>query len=118
MAAWFAIRRRPIAFEAPSRNLALLAGLDAPSRGTIRVDGSDLAAMSERELAGYRARALGIVFQQFHLMSGLTALENVSLSLELQDSDDATARARDALAPLGLSARAGPLHDRLSGGDG
>jgi len=97
--------------------LALLAGLDAPSRGTIRVDGSDLAAMSERELAGYRARALGIVFQQFHLMSGLTALENVSLPLELQDADDATARARDALAHVGLADRAGHLPARLSGGE-
>ena len=97
--------------------LSLLAGLDAPSRGTIRVDGGDLAAMSERELAGYRARALGIVFQQFHLMSGLTALENVSLPLELQGADDATARARDALEHVGLVDRAGHLPARLSGGE-
>ncbi len=97
--------------------LSLLAGLDAPSRGTIEVDGGDLAAMSERQLADYRARALGIVFQQFHLMSGLTALENVSLPLELQGEDDATARARDALAQVGLADRAGHLPARLSGGE-
>jgi len=97
--------------------LSLLAGLDAPSRGTIRVDGGDLGTMSERELAHYRARALGIVFQQFHLMSGLTALENVSLPLELQGADDATARARDALAQVGLADRAGHLPARLSGGE-
>jgi putative ABC transport system ATP-binding protein len=97
--------------------LSLLAGLDAPSRGTIRVDGGDLGTMSERELADYRARALGIVFQQFHLMSGLTALENVSLPLELQGADDATPRARDALAQVGLADRAGHLPARLSGGE-
>ena len=68
--------------------LSLLAGLDVPTRGSVRIDGADLATLGEGELARLRARRLGIVFQQFHLMSGLTALENVSLPLELQRAPD------------------------------
>lgn len=97
--------------------LSLLAGLDAPTRGRVRVDGSDLAVLSERELARFRARRLGIVFQQFHLMSGLDALENVSLPLDLQRVPDAGTRAREALAQVGLSERSGHLPSRLSGGE-
>ena len=69
--------------------LSLLAGLDTPSRGAIRVDGRDLAGLSEAGLAELRSRRIGIVFQQFHLMGGLTALENVSLPLELRRAPDA-----------------------------
>jgi putative ABC transport system ATP-binding protein len=97
--------------------LALLAGLDLPSRGRVRLDGADLAAMSEGELARFRARRLGIVFQQFHLMSGLTALENVSLPLELQGIADAEPRARAVLDQVGLARRADHLPSRLSGGE-
>jgi putative ABC transport system ATP-binding protein len=97
--------------------LALLAGLDLPTRGHVRLDGADLTALGERELARFRARRLGIVFQQFHLMSGLTALENVSLPLELQGVADAEARARSALDQVGLTQRAGHLPSRLSGGE-
>lgn len=97
--------------------LSLLAGLDAPTRGRVRVDGSDLGALSERELARFRASRLGIVFQQFHLMSGLDALENVSLPLDLQRAPDAERRAREALAQVGLSERASHLPSRLSGGE-
>ena len=97
--------------------LSLLAGLDAPTHGSVRVDGADLGALSEPELARFRSRRLGIVFQQFHLMSGLTALENVSLPLELQGAPDADARAREALEHVGLSARADHLPSRLSGGE-
>jgi len=97
--------------------LSLLAGLDIPTRGTIRVDGSDLGQMSERELARFRASALGIVFQQFHLMSGLTALENVALPLELQGVSDAPERAAAALTQVGLAARSGHLPAKLSGGE-
>jgi len=97
--------------------LSLLAGLDAPSRGRVAVDGRDLASLSERELARFRASRLGIVFQQFHLMSGLDALENVSLPLDLQRAPDAEARAREALAQVGLADRARHLPSRLSGGE-
>ncbi|MDJ0790018.1 MAG: ABC transporter ATP-binding protein [Myxococcota bacterium] len=97
--------------------LSLLAGLDAPTRGVIEIEGEDLAALDESELAKLRARKLGIVFQQFHLMSGLTALENVSLPLELRYEADAEARARSALAQVGLEARADHLPSHLSGGE-
>jgi putative ABC transport system ATP-binding protein len=97
--------------------LSLLAGLDAPTRGSVRVDGADLASLSEADLARFRARRLGIVFQQFHLMSGLTALENVSLPLELQGAADPLGRAREALEHVGLAKRAEHLPSRLSGGE-
>jgi putative ABC transport system ATP-binding protein len=97
--------------------LSLLAGLDVPTQGSVRLDGSDLGALTEAELARFRARRLGIVFQQFHLMSGLTALENVSLPLELQGATDADARAREVLEQVGLTQRAGHLPSRLSGGE-
>jgi putative ABC transport system ATP-binding protein len=97
--------------------LSLLAGLDAPTRGSVRLDGADLGALTEAELARFRARRLGIVFQQFHLMSGLTALENVSLPLDLQGAADAEARARAVLEQVGLAKRAGHLPSRLSGGE-
>jgi putative ABC transport system ATP-binding protein len=97
--------------------LSLLAGLDLPTRGRVCLDGSDLGALSEGELARFRARRLGIVFQQFHLMSGLTALENVSLPLELQGAGDAEARARAVLDQVGLARRAEHLPSRLSGGE-
>ena len=97
--------------------LSLLAGLDVPTRGSVRVDGADLGALTEAELARFRARRLGIVFQQFHLMSGLTALENVSLPLELSGATDADSRAREVLEQVGLTQRAGHLPSRLSGGE-
>ena len=97
--------------------LSLLAGLDVPTLGSVRIDGADLGALTEAELARFRARRLGIVFQQFHLMSGLTALENVSLPLELQGASDAEARARAVLEQVGLTKRAGHLPSRLSGGE-
>jgi len=97
--------------------LSLLAGLDAPSVGSIEVRGRHFGDMSERELAAFRARELGIVFQQFHLMGGLTALENVMLPLELQGASQASERARHALEQVGLGARADHLPSRLSGGE-
>jgi len=97
--------------------LALLAGLDVPTRGRIEIDGRDTAALSERELTELRARRIGIVFQSFHLMGGLSAEENVSLPLELRGDRDARERARAALAQVGLSARADHLPARLSGGE-
>ncbi|MCH2169215.1 ABC transporter ATP-binding protein [Myxococcota bacterium] len=97
--------------------LSLLAGLDAPSRGTVRVAGCELETMGESELAAFRARELGIVFQQFHLMAGLSALENIALPLELQNASDALERARGALEQVGLADRANHLPSRLSGGE-
>lgn len=97
--------------------LSLLAGLDVPTTGRVLLDGADLTSLSEGELARLRARRLGIVFQQFHLVSGFTALENVSLPLELQGEADAEARARAVLDQVGLARRAQHLPSRLSGGE-
>lgn len=97
--------------------LSLLAGLDLPTRGRVEIDGRDLAGLGEAGLSELRARRIGIVFQQFHLMAGLTALENVSLPLELQGLSGAEDRARDALGQVGLADRATHLPSRLSGGE-
>ena len=97
--------------------LSLLAGLDAPSRGQVCIEGRDLAELGEAELAALRGRSMGIVFQQFHLMGGLSALENVSLPLELQSVRGAEQRAREALDQVGLADRASHLPARLSGGE-
>ena len=99
--------------------LSLLAGLDAPTRGRVEVAGQDLAALDEAALAAFRARQLGIVFQQYHLLGGLTALENASLPLELHDASarDAEARARDALERVGLGERLDHFPHELSGGE-
>ena len=97
--------------------LSLLAGLDAPTVGSIEVRGRHFGDMKERELAAFRARELGIVFQQFHLMGGLTALENVMLPLELQGVKDPSDRARHALDQVGLGERAAHLPAKLSGGE-
>jgi len=97
--------------------LSLLAGLDLPTSGSIEVAGRDLAQMSEGELARYRSAQLGIVFQQFHLMSGLTALENVSLPLDLEGVADAEERAAVVLEQVGLRDRATHRPGVLSGGE-
>ena len=97
--------------------LSLLAGLDLPTSGSIEVAGRDLARMSEGELARYRSAQLGIVFQQFHLMSGLTALENVSLPLDLDGVADAEERAAVVLEQVGLRDRATHRPGVLSGGE-
>ena len=97
--------------------LSLLAGLDVPSKGSVCIDGQDLGSLSEGALSALRAQKIGIVFQQFHLMGGLTALENVSLPLELQREPDAEERAREALAHVGLADRITHLPAKLSGGE-
>ncbi len=97
--------------------LSLLAGLDAATRGRVCVAGRDLGVLGERELAAFRSRELGIVFQQFHLMGGLTALENVRLPLELQGAPEAEERARAALEQVGLAERSEHLPAQLSGGE-
>jgi putative ABC transport system ATP-binding protein len=97
--------------------LALLAGLDAPSAGRLAVAGRDLVAAGESELADFRARTVGIVFQHFHLMRSLTALENVALPLELRGDFDARERAQVSLETVGLADRAGHFPAQLSGGE-
>ena len=97
--------------------LSLLAGLDNPTRGQIEVAGRSLAQLDEAELARFRARHLGIVFQQYHLLSGLTALENVSLPLDLIEATDAGRRALRALDDVGLSERVDHFPHELSGGE-
>ena len=97
--------------------LALLAGLDVPTRGSIEVAGHDLAALREAQLAAFRARHLGIVFQQYHLLGGLTAVENAALPLELVGASDAAERARALLEQVGLGARLDHFPHQLSGGE-
>ena len=97
--------------------LSIIAGLDTPSRGTVRLAGQDLFAMSEDDRAALRAEKLGFVFQSFQLLGNLTALENVMLPLELAGAPDATARARDWLARVGLARRTTHYPKQLSGGE-
>ncbi len=97
--------------------LALLAGLDAPSAGRLTVAGRDLVAAGEPELADFRARTVGVVFQHFHLMRSLTALENVALPLELRGDINAKDRAQAALETVGLADRAAHWPALLSGGE-
>ena len=97
--------------------LGLLAGLDEPETGTIRMDGVDLTNMSQAGLASFRAKTVGIVFQQFHLLQTLTALENVSLPLEIAGNKAAEAEAISRLEAVGLGTRASHLPSQLSGGE-
>ena len=97
--------------------LSLLAGLDLPTTGSIRVAGEDLTRLDEAALTSFRARTLGIVFQQFHLMSHLTALENIALPLELRGDANAFEKANESLSQVGLAARAAHFPSQLSGGE-
>ncbi|MGD8378011.1 MAG: ATP-binding cassette domain-containing protein [Gammaproteobacteria bacterium] len=97
--------------------LGLLAGLDLPTSGRVLLDGQDLNALDEDGRASLRARLVGFVFQSFHLLPGLTALENVLLPLELAEANDAAQRAREVLAQVGLDARASHYPRQLSGGE-
>ena len=97
--------------------LALLAGLDLPTRGRVLLDGEDLSALDEDGRARLRAERVGFVFQSFHLIPALTALENVMLPLELAGRSDARQAATDALDHVGLRARIGHYPRQLSGGE-
>ena len=97
--------------------LSIIAGLDTPTQGTVRLAGQDLFALSEDERAGLRAQKVGFVFQSFQLLGNLTALENVMLPLELADRRDARAAATEMLARVGLSERLGHYPKVLSGGE-
>lgn len=97
--------------------LALLAGLDSPSTGSVSIAGVDLTALDEDGRAALRGRHVGFVFQSFHLIPSLTALENVMLPLELANRGDARAAAGQALAQVGLTARVAHYPKQLSGGE-
>ena len=97
--------------------LSIIAGLDTPTRGTVRLAGIDLFALNEDERAAVRAQKVGFVFQNFQLLGNLTALENVMLPLELAGRRDARKAATDMLARVGLSARLGSYPKVLSGGE-
>ncbi len=97
--------------------LSLLAGLDTPSAGAVRVDGADLFALDEDGRAAVRARLIGFVFQSFQLMPAFTALENVMLPLELAENGEARGRALEMLERVGLAARTHHYPKHLSGGE-
>lgn len=97
--------------------LALLAGLDQASSGEVWLNGIELGGLDEDGRAQLRNREVGFVFQSFHLMPSLTALENVLLPLELSAAPDARATARRALERVGLDHRLGHYPNQLSGGE-
>ncbi len=97
--------------------LSIIAGLDTPTRGTVRLDGQDLVAIDEDARAALRAQKVGFVFQSFQLMGNLTALENVMLPLELAERRDARKAATEMLARVGLGQRLSHYPKVLSGGE-
>ena len=97
--------------------LALLAGLDLPSSGEVRLSGCNLSALDEDARAQLRAQRVGFVFQSFHLVPSLTAIENVMLPLELGGRRDARAAAAEMLARVGLAGRLRHYPRQLSGGE-
>jgi putative ABC transport system ATP-binding protein len=97
--------------------LGLLAGLDRPSAGSVSMAGQRLDELDEEARARLRRRLVGFVFQSFHLLPALNAEENVMLPLELEGRSDASARARAALAGVGLDARRHHYPHQLSGGE-
>lgn len=99
--------------------LSLAGGLDHPTSGSVLVEGADLAALGPKELARLRRRRVGFVFQQLNLIDGLTALENVTLPLELDRAGKSKARAHaiDALALVGMEELKDRFPEELSGGE-
>ena len=97
--------------------LGILAGLDLPSSGSVRLNGQDITAMDEEGRAAVRAKHVGFVFQSFHLLPGLTALENVALPLELQGDREALTTAAYFLQRVGLNHRTTHYPRQLSGGE-
>lgn len=97
--------------------LGLIAGLDVPTTGTVRIDGDDLFGLDEDGRAALRGRGMGFVFQSFQLLPDLTALDNVMLPLELAGQADARERARTQLIRVGLGHRLHHRPNQLSGGE-
>src|SRR6266704_2724354 len=126
---------RDISFDVPSRQfvavmgpsgsgkstlLGLIAGLDAPTAGSIMIDGQDIAKLGEDELAELRGKKLGFVFQSYHLIPTLTALENVMLPMEfnrITGGNGAVQRATSLLESVGLADRRDHYPAQLSGGE-
>ncbi|HZV94793.1 MAG TPA: ABC transporter ATP-binding protein [Candidatus Nitrosocosmicus sp.] len=114
--------RQFVAIAGPSGSgkstlLGLIAGLDRPSAGRIRVAGAEVTALGEDALARFRLDTIGYIFQSFHLIPTLTALENVAVPLELAGEADALPRARALLDEVGLGDRAEHYPVQLSGGE-
>ena len=97
--------------------LSIIAGLDTPTQGTVKLAGQDIFAISEDDRAALRAQKVGFVFQSFQLMANLTALENVMLPLELSGTRGARAMATEMLGRVGLGQRLGHYPKVLSGGE-
>jgi putative ABC transport system ATP-binding protein len=97
--------------------LGLMAGLDRPTSGSIKLDGVEITTMPESALARYRREKIGYIFQSFHLIPTLTALENVSVPLELAGDPRATQRATELLDAVGLQDRFHHYPVQLSGGE-
>jgi putative ABC transport system ATP-binding protein len=97
--------------------LGLIAGLDKPTSGSIILDGVDITGLPEREMTRYRRQKIGYIFQSFHLIPTLTALENVAVPLELNGDPTARGRAEELLAAVGLRDRSGHYPVQLSGGE-
>lgn len=115
-------RGRSVAITGPSGSgkstlLGLLAGLDTPTTGHVLVDGVNITALGEEALARLRGEKIGIVFQFFHLIPSLTALENVLVPMELAGVADARTRAAALLAEVGLQDRGHHYPSQLSGGE-
>jgi putative ABC transport system ATP-binding protein len=114
--------RRVVAITGPSGSgkstlLGLIAGLDAPSAGTIVIDGVPITRLDEDALARLRGTRIGFVFQFFHLLSSLTAFENVLVPMEIAGYPDAARRAGRLLEEVGLTDRAHHYPSQLSGGE-
>src|SRR4051794_14807647 len=97
--------------------LAIMGGIERPTAGRVVVDGQDLTSLDEDGLAVFRRQRIGIMFQAFHLIPTMTAVENVALPLELAGIDDAYARAEERLAEVGLYPRRTHYPGQLSGGE-
>jgi len=97
--------------------LGLIAGLDSPSSGEILIDGVDITKLDEDRLARLRGEKIGFVFQFFHLVPSLTAIENIQVPMEIAGRKDAVVRAQALLDYVGLEGRAGHRPYQLSGGE-
>jgi putative ABC transport system ATP-binding protein len=97
--------------------LGLIAGLDAPTSGSVTIDGTDITRLDEDRLAKLRGEKIGFVFQFFHLIPSLTALENVAVPMEIAGAPNAMARARARLDEVGLTGRSHHYPSQLSGGE-
>jgi putative ABC transport system ATP-binding protein len=100
-----------------STMMMIIGGLERPTGGSVRVAGRDLAGLDEDDLALFRRDTVGIVFQSFHLIPTMSALENVAVPLEFAGRRDAFARARDCLEAVGLAHRLTHFPSQLSGGE-